>query len=388
MRIALVYFFLFGAVGILLPYLPPYLKALGFTGSEVGVVGGIPSLLQIGVPLAWGFVADRTRRPVRLLQVAAFGAVLAFAPLLGAHGFVAVVAVIATYGLFSSTLSPLADSVAVVAAREAGTEYARLRLWGSVGFIVTTYAFGLWLSGPGHAADAVPATLGLLSLMAVSTLLLRPGVPPQAVPALDDVLRLAARPGLMLFLGACLIHWAALGPFHVLFAIHLEDLGVSARDVGAGLAVAVLAEVAVMRFFHRLRARWPIYGILAIAFLASALRWWLTAHLGAGPALVWVQLLHGLSFGAFFVAAIHHLERTVPEGLRATGRALFGAVAFGVGGVLGAVMAGRLYDLGGGRLAFDAAAALDLVAPLFLLASAWDRDAGRVRGVDADGTPV
>lgn len=384
MRIAFVYLFLFGAVGVALPYLPPYLKALGLTGTEVGIVGGLPALVQIGVPMVWGFAADRTRRPVRLLQVAAFGAALAFAPLLLARSFLPVVLIIGCYAIFSSTLSPLADSVAVVEARRAGTPYARLRLWGSVGFIVTTFAFGLWVAGPGRGADVVPWALVLLGLTAVATLFVRPGAPPPTVPTLADVRRLAARPGLALFLVACLLHWAALGPFHVLFAIHLHDVGVGSRAVGAGLALAVGAEVVVMRFFHRLEARIPLFGILAVAFLASALRWVLTARLHDAAPLVLVQLVHGLSFGAFFVAAIHHLERTVPEGLRATGRALFGAVAFGVGGVLGSVLAGRLYDLGGGRLAFDAAALLDLAAPILLVASALVER----RPVDGSRAPV
>lgn len=385
MRIVLVYIGLFGATGILLPYLPPYLKGLGFTGTEIAVVGALPAALQIGAPLLFGFAADRTRRPVWILRIAAAGAAVAFSPMLLVHGFVAVALVMAGYAVFSTTISPLSDTVAVVEARRLGTDYARLRLWGSIAFIATSYAFGAWLSGAGHARDVVPFGLALLVVTALATFALRPGVPAPKVPHLAEARALMRRPALLWFLAAAMLHWAALGPFHVLFAIHLADLGVDPRSTGAGLAIAVAAEVVVMWSFRRIRQWLPLYPLLALAFVSSALRWFLTARLDGGVLLAAVQAIHGLSFGAFFVASIAHLERTVPEHLRATGRTLFGAVGFGIGGVIGILGAGMLYDAGGGRLAFEVAAVVDLLAPLCLLA-AWLAGRGAPERASTAGT--
>jgi PPP family 3-phenylpropionic acid transporter len=378
-RIASFYFALFASVGITLPYLPPYWRSLGLDGKEIAFIGSIAPFLTIFVPPIWGWIADRSRRPALLLRVAAAGTALAFLPVLLVRAFPAIAAVMLVTALFSTTLSSLADSVAVPEARRLGTEYARLRLWGSVGFVVTTYAFGAWLDRGGRAYDAVVAGAALLATTALAAHFVPDVAPaPGPPPSLADAGRLASRPALLAFLGAGLFHWAAASPFHLFFAVHLRDLGVSPTWTGAGLAAAVTAEVAMMWAFRRLAARVRLFPILALAFGVTAARWWLVSVLASGPAFAVVQILHGLTFGAFFVASIAHLERSVPEALRATGRALYASVVFGLGGVLGNVVAGTLYDLGGGRLAFYGGALVELGAPALLaLAAVLDR-----RGVD------
>ncbi|HEV8324562.1 MAG TPA: MFS transporter [Myxococcota bacterium] len=370
MRIAFFYFVYFAAVGILLPYLPPHYKALGFNGKAIAVLGSLTSVASVFVPLAWGWLADRARRPTLLFKLACAGAAVAFAPLLWARSFAAVAVAVAGFSVFYTPITSLADSVAVVEARRLRTDYARLRLWGSAGFVASSYLFGAWLARGGAAPDAVPAALALLAGAAVAVLLVRPVTVPLAGPTFADARRLATDPALLCFLLAGTLHWAAAAPFHMLFAIHLRDLGVDARWVGTGLALAVSAEVAVMYAFRRLAARLPLFALLAVAFIASAVRWTVVARAADGRVLAAIQLLHGLGFGAFFVASIAHLERAVPEALRATGRALFASLVFGAGGLAGNVLAGTLYDAGGGRLAYAAAAALELAAPLLLWGSA------------------
>lgn len=380
---ALFYFAMFTATGLMLPYLPPFYRTLGFGGLEIAALGSIQAMLLVVVPPFWGFRADRSGDPARLLRVAAAGAVLCFAPLLAAGSFVAVAAVLFATGLFTSPISTLADAVAVDQARRRGGSYARLRLWGSVGFVVSSWSFGVWLDRGGAAGDVVPAVLGCLAFAALAALPVRGAAGARlARPSLADARRLAADPGFLLFLGASALHWAALSPFHLFFAVHLGDLGVGPAWIGAGLAIGVVAEVAVMWAFPALSNRWPLYGLLAAAYLSGAVRWTLTAFLDGGPLLAAAQLLHGLGFGAFFVGSIAHLARTVPPHLLATGRALFGAVAFGAGGLLGNAVAGTLYDVGGGRLAFAVAAAFELLA-LPLLARSARRGRRAAEAVDA-----
>ena len=81
MRIALFYFVLFTSVGIILPYLPPYFRSLGFSGKEIALAVSLQPLLMIVVPPLWGYLADRTSRPVLLLRIATAGAALAFVPM-------------------------------------------------------------------------------------------------------------------------------------------------------------------------------------------------------------------------------------------------------------------------------------------------------------------
>jgi PPP family 3-phenylpropionic acid transporter len=369
--VALFYFAMFLATGVVQSYLPPYYRTLGLGGLEIAALGSIQAVLLVAAPPAWGFWADRSGRPARVLLVAASGAALGFVPLLGARTFAAVGATLLVYGAFQSGIGGLADAVAVGEARRRGGSFSRIRLWGSLGFVVSSWLFGVWLDRGGRAADAVPAALACMVATALAALPLRSDPGARLVPpTFADARRLVAEPAFLLFLAASAVHWASLSPFHLFWAVHLGDLGVAAAWIGAGIAAGVIAEMAVMWFFPALAHRFSLYGLLAASYLVGAGRWALTAVLDDGPLLAATQALHGVVFGVFFLGSIAHLTRIVPPQLLATGRALFGAVAFGAGGLLGNVVAGALYDAGDGRLAYSLAAALELAAlPLLFLAA-------------------
>ncbi|AKU90628.1 MFS transporter [Vulgatibacter incomptus] len=366
MRLHLFYFLYYAAAGITTAYLPPYLRSIGLSGVELAVATSIQPLLMIVVPPVWGFAADRTRRTPQLLRIACSGAAIAFGLLHVVGRFAGVAGTIALYSLFATAIAALADSVAVPYARARGVDYAKIRVWGSIGFVVSSWTFSQWLSRGGGVSDAIVLASALMMAYAAASfrLVAEPGSVRGAPPDLREVRRLLQRPEVALFLGAAMFHWAALAPYHVFFAIHLGDLGADPSCIGLGFALAIAAEVAAM--WHPLTSRLPAVPLLALAFGVGVARWTLTAFAPTGEMVAWLQLAHGVVYGVFFVASIGHLERLVPAHLLGTARALFSAVVFGIGGFFGNLLAGLLYDQGGGRLAFLAAAALDLV-PLLLL---------------------
>src|SRR5437868_2577308 len=107
MGIAVYFFLLFFAQGILQPYLPPYYKSLGFSGKEIALIASLGQFATIFGPPFWGFQADRAGNPVWFLRLLSIAAALAFLPMLWATGFVAVAVVMGVYALFLTSLSPL-----------------------------------------------------------------------------------------------------------------------------------------------------------------------------------------------------------------------------------------------------------------------------------------
>jgi PPP family 3-phenylpropionic acid transporter len=144
--------------------------------------------------------------------------------------------------------------------------------------------------------------------------------------------------------------------------LHVGALGMRTWVVGASVAVAVSSEVAVMRFFPRFRAVATPRNLLFLSFVGGSLRWLVMAYAHGQTAIIAVSVLHGMTFGAFFMSAVSVLEQRVPESMRATGQALFFAVAFGLSGVVAGPTNGRLWDLHGGPAVFMLAACLDLGA--------------------------
>jgi PPP family 3-phenylpropionic acid transporter len=372
MRIAVFFFLYFLTQGILQPYLPPYYKHLGFSGEQLSTIVALGQFVMIVGPPFWGFLADRSGKPVTYLRLITVCALLSFLPMFWAKSAYAIAAVVTVYSLFNTSVSPMADTVAMSEARRMNTVYGRLRLWGSIGFIVAVFAFGE-LSAENQLQWLVPGAAAVMLAYVIAAYQLEP-LPPtgHSAPSLADAGGLLAQPAFFVFLLATMMHWVALQPFYLLYPLHMKSLHFD-QWLGKGIALGVCAEVAMMWASRSFIKRLPIFGILALALLASSLRWYLTATLREGWQIAGVQIFHGLSFGAFYVCSIAHLERAVPERQRATGRALFSSIVLGLGGIIGTKLAGKLYDLAGASAldAFFASSAIEFLTLIPLGIAAW-----------------
>ncbi len=171
---------------------------------------------------------------------------------------------------------------------------------------------------------------------------------------------LAQQPGLRLLLVAGALHWACMAPYNVFFGVFLRDLGLPPLWWGVAYSAGVTAELVVLLYFHRMHARVSLDALLAAAFVASALRWVGNALLRAPAALIALQALHGMTFGMFWSAGIALVGATVPPKLRATGQALL-VMAINVGGAVGNLAVGRVYDTAGPSALFALAAAGEIL---------------------------
>jgi MFS transporter, PPP family, 3-phenylpropionic acid transporter len=372
----------FGAAGVTLPFLPAYFASLGVEPSRVGLLLALGPGLSLVAPSRWGRWADRRGRPDLALRAAAFGAAACFAGLLPARSFGQVLAAMLGYGLFVTSIIPLLDSLTIECVRRSGGSYGRIRLVGSLAFAASSALFGR-LGGPGREAVVVP--LVALSALAAWTLFVVPAPPgrpnapagrPPKLPRSGDAsttprapegsnessLRQPLLPLLAPFLGACILHWVALSPFHGNLALHVAALGLPFNVVGTCSSLGVLAEVAVMAVSAPLLGRLGAVRVLRLALAAGVLRWGLMAVVRSVPALLAVSLLHGLTFGAFYVAAVAFVSERVPPERRASGQGLFAAATFGVGGIAGYTLSGAGFQALGGPRLFAVASVVDLLA--------------------------
>jgi MFS transporter, PPP family, 3-phenylpropionic acid transporter len=372
-RLRLLYFLYYAAVGAFLPYFAPYLRGLGFSGGAIGAVLLLSPLVAPVAALGWAALADRTGAPDRALRLAT-GLALAAALLLPfVRTPLAVGAVILVQALGDRAVVPLLDTLTLASVRSGlAASYTRVRLGGSLGFAALALGLGAALAWRGDrpADPLVPwVVVGLVAAYAGAARGL-PGSPPPTGPrpGLRDLGALARDGRLRRLLLACALHWLSCAPFHLLFGVHVRDLGLPSTVTGQGMFAGVAAEVAFLLWFPRLERRFSLRSLFTAAFAASAVRWWLMSLATGAAAVVALQLLHGLTFGLFWGAAVAAMARLVPDGLRATGQALFSAVVFGGGNALGYQLAGLGYDrLGAVAPLFAAAAALEAALVVAML---------------------
>lgn len=384
------YFLYYGYVGTFLPHYAAYLRGLGWTGEQIGAVQTAPSLLAPAVAMAWAAWADRVGSPVRALRRATLVACVAALALPFARTPLAVGAVLLAQALGDRAVVPLVDAVTLDwTRRERSRSYARIRLFGSVGFVVLAVGVGALLAARGdRPADPVVPVVVVACVAGYALLARR--VPPSAPgadrPGRADLAALLRDRALLAFLGACAVHWAACAPYHLFFGVLVRDLGLSASVTGIGMAVGVAGELATLLAFPRLQTRFSERTLFGIAFAGSAVRWLLVSRITSAEALVAVQLLHGLTFGVFWGSAMHALSGAVPSRLRATGQALFAAIVFGGGNGVGYLLSGMGYDrMGGAGPLFAAAALLELVALGTILLPRGRAAFARRAGSEANG---
>lgn len=361
----------FVSLGVSVPFFAAYLRLLGLSGREVSLLLAIPPALQLGVPLAWGWLADRSRRPHLILRGLCLGAFLASLPVIFVRTMPALFAIYFAQQLFAVSILSLADSLAVESCRQTG-HYGRIRARGSASFLLTCLAAGWLLDLRGvRAGDAlVPIMVsGGYFLSFLAALRLR-GHGTEERPHLRDVQALLGDRQFLVLLIITGLHWAALVPYHGFFGILVQDHGLPAKVTSYAFFVGATAEIAVFVAFSRLRARFSLGHILAASFAVSALRWWFVAYIRSPILLVALQVTHALTFGAFWAAAMAWIADCVPARLRATGQVLFTTV-IGFGSMTGLLLVGPLYDAtGGAGLAFALAGVAELI-PLAVLLAAY-----------------
>lgn len=360
-RLRLFYLLYYGNVGTYLPYFAAYLRGLGFTGEQIGLVQMLPSLLAPVVAIAWATFADHRATPQRALRLSATWAALIVVLLPLARTPLQVGAVIVLMALGDRAVVPLADSITLEWCRSSpGLSYARIRLFGSIGFIAATLLAGRALAARGDLPADPLVPLAVVACVVGYALVAR-AAPPTAGhaerPGTRDMLALVRDRRLHLLLLASALHWAACAPFHLLFGVFVRDLGLPADVTGLGMGIGVLAEIAALLLFPRVERRLPLPALFAISFVGSAVRWALLARATDPAAIAALQTLHGLTFGLFWGCATKALADLVPPRLRSTGQAVFTAVVFGGGNALGYALSGIGYDRLGG------------VPPLFLFAA-------------------
>ena len=389
MRVALFYFVFIATTGLILPYFPKYLDSLGFSETQISCINTIgPAMLMI-VPLIWGFIADKTGRTALLLKIACAGAALSLAifAIADIRSYQGVLCIWFAYMFFQSTLLPLADSLAIVEARRIGTDYARLRLWGSISFILVAFGFGQYLTHGGNIRWMLKIAAALACCAALCAHLLRQygSGPLRVPPSFKDSRRLFHDPALMWFFVAGMIHQAALSPYYLFYNLHLSRLGLGQDIVGWSFTLGVGAEVTMFWFARPLFQRKPLFPLMAFSFALSAVRWMLVAHVTNGPLLALLQTGHAFTFALCYAGSIAHLEKVVAEPLRGTGRAMFSAISLGLGSVIGFYPAGYVSKNFGIGASFQAAALLEIVAfvPLFIAARYSLREVQGVERLDA-----
>ncbi len=338
------YFFYFAVLGGFMPYWGLYLQQLSFSPEAIGQLMAILMATRIVAPNFWGYVADRTGKRLQMVQLAAFLLMFFWLGVFFTDHFWLLAFVLLGYSFFQNAILAQFEAVTIAHLGTQRELYSRLRLWGSVGFIVTGASLGMFF-------DYV--SIGWLPLcllvFAAASWLASLRVPDIATPTRahrqEDFFTILKRPTVVAFLLAHFLLQLSHAPYYSFYSIYLEQHGYSRSAMGWLWALAVMAEVIAFTQMHRWLPRFGEQRIMMVSLLLAAVRW---AVIGVGiesPVVVWsAQLLHAASFATFHAAAISVIYRQFGDGHQGQGQALY-SMLWGLGVALGSWWTGMVWDI-------------------------------------------
>jgi len=243
-RLSGYYFFYFAFIGAFSPYFGLYLQSLNFSAWDIGLLMSQMQLMRLFGPNLWGWLADRFGRRMAIIRLAGVIALAGFTAFFWLDKLAGMLVAMALLAFFWSAALPLVETLTFDHLREERGRYSRIRLWGSIGFIIA-------VMGTGAVLDVAPPVgvlwvcwgilLGILVLAAV--LPESPAVRhPRGGPSISAIL---GQPKVKALMMACFAMSAAHGAFYVFYSIHLADHDYSKTEVGALWSLGVLAEIGV-----------------------------------------------------------------------------------------------------------------------------------------------
>jgi len=361
-RLSGFYLFYFASLGALVPYWGLYLKSLDFSVTQIGQLVAILMATKIVAPNVWGWVADHTGHRMTIVRSASLLAALSFTGVFIASGFWWLALVMIAFSFFWNAALPQFEATTMNHLGGETHRYSGIRLWGSVGFILTVVALGPLLDAFG--TGRLPQVLAVLFMLIWLSSLIVPesaaGHLPLDQERLRDVLR---RPVVVSLLAVCFLMQASHGPYYAFFSIYLGNYGYSTALIGQLWALGVLAEIGVFLVMPKLLPRFGARRLLLAAVSLTTLRWLLIAGFPDRlPVMVCAQTLHAASFGLYHAVAIFMVHRLFTGAHQGRGQALYSSISFGAGGALGSLLSGYLWTGMGAQAMYLMAAGASLVA--------------------------
>lgn len=342
------YLFLGLAGGSFGSYLSLLLVHNGLNSGQIGILMATGTLIAITIQPMWGIISDRYNQ-TRLVLILSVAVPALLAVFYRSEYFIVLLLVYTCSTIFSSTQAPIADSYAISAANRAGATYGSIRLMMSIGAALGAYAGGVYVSTFSVSTIWLPFLFfNVIAVLIAFTL------PKQAEENhmmrqsfTQGVRQLLGNRVFLAFLGGSFLVNQTMTAFGTYFVIAFQSVGGSTRYAGIALFLASVTNVPSMLFASKVIKKLGRERTLLLGALIYVLRWGIQVAFPYPSVMIGVQVLHGLSFGFFYIAAVEYVSQITSNEMQATGQSVFNMVFSGFAGIVGNLLNGFLLNQGG-----------------------------------------
>ncbi|KZZ46034.1 hypothetical protein A3759_07365 [Thalassolituus sp. HI0120] len=365
-RLSLFYFLYFALLGCIAPFWGLFLQARDFNAEDIGLLMAAFAAIRILAPNVWAHVAGRFSSPMVMVRCAGVLTAVCFVGVWWANSFLSMLLVMLAYGFFWAAILPQYETITMQSLNNRIDDYSKIRLWGSVGFIVAVILLG-WLFDA-FSVNYLPAVmLVTMLLITVNSFSHSARVVVREGKRERNFISQALQKQVVVFILITVLLQISHGAYYTFFSIYLEQLGYSKSAIGLLWSLGVFSEVILFWQFHRLLHLLSWRGWVMMILILTAVRWLLISQQADQLVVLLIaQVLHAFSFGAMHAVSMRYIQHYFSRPNQAQGQALYSSIGFGLGGALGAWGCGIYWNRLGGEQVFVVSAVIATVA--FLIA--------------------
>jgi MFS transporter, PPP family, 3-phenylpropionic acid transporter len=342
------YFLYFAALSSAMPFFVLFYQGLGFNGTQIGLLTGIPPLITLVASPFWTSLADVRQWHKLVMGLGILVAVLVVFLLPSFTGFAIVFSMIILFNIFISPVSSLADSGTMTMLGDERVMYGRIRLGGTIGWGLFAPIAGALVENYGlRVGFWAFSTIMLLNLF-VSQKLVHSSHEEGTVNPGGIRVFLTSRRWISFFFISFLGGVGSFSAAAYLFP-YMAELGADESTMGLALTISTLSEMPTFFLAHRLVKKFGSYGLLTLTLLMFGVRSLLYAAVSVPAMVLLVQVFGGMIFPAMWTAGVSYADENAPAGLKSSAQGLFGAMSFGVGSAFSGFISGLLLERMGGR---------------------------------------
>jgi len=344
-RLSSFYFFYFCVVGAMVPYWPVYLHHLGYSSTDVGIFSSIILGTRIIAPNFWGFLADQTQQRLSIIRLGSFLALVCFAFILIQQNYLWLLLSVICYTFFWHAVLPQFEVITLSYLHDQHQRYGQIRLWGSVGFIVTVLGLGLLFDIV--SIEHLPlCIMSFLILIWLSSLGFTDKIQSRKSEDSKGFMKLVSHPFMICFLLVSFLLQFSHGPYYTFYTLYLVNhYHYSSTFAGVLWSLGVVAEIIIFMLAPGLFRHFSLPSLMLWSLFLTGIRWLMIGFFADSlTILIVAQIFHAFTFGIAHAIAIDWIRQHFYDGHQGQGQALYSSLSFGAGGAVGALAGGFVWD--------------------------------------------
>jgi PPP family 3-phenylpropionic acid transporter len=368
------YFILFLSFGIIGPYRALYLSQKGFSGTQIGLLIGIVPILSIVFQPIWGALSDLLHTRRMILIIGCLGVSLSMVGVGLGTSFTVNFLYFTLFSIFITPIGPIATAFVLdyLDEIEKPDGLSMIRLWGSIGFSVSSLVLGSILMD--QRLELFPWLLvGVYILLGAVSLTIPESKTDisQSDIKLRELFQLSKNTSFMIFLAGMVFIGATLLIANNFQTTFLLSINASSLLIGVIVSLPALLEIPMLIITPALLKKFRLRQLIIAGAVLMPIRWGLFYMIQNPGWMIPAQLLNGVATISIDIAGVSYIDKSIPSKWRATGQGLYTTAAFAIGPGIGNFVAGNILDKFNVRAIWVFNLALGVVGLVLVFIALW-----------------